>query len=493
VASVERLSDNAAQNSMPTADTIQLNGDHMQRLSVLIAIFALCSASGCKPAGKGGKKGKQVGKTGKALPALPPIKGNVRDVALRYFDHIRHGRYDKAIGLFSAKMKAKMPKKRLEAAWGRVIKKAGAVDKVLRIRRRYVKPSWHIFLGTRFEKGGYEIRIVMTKHRRVDGFSYRPAPEYASSDRTPPYAKIDSFKERKISLGQDPWKVNGLLALPKKSATKLPAVVLVHGSGPFDRDNTIGPNKPFRDLAWGLASKGVAVLRYDKRPFAHRKAFIKAFDKITIVQEIIEDAISATKWLATQPEIDPKRIFVLGHSFGAQGLPRIVEAVPSLAGVIVAAGNSTPLEESLLAQHKYLVNFDKRISNHEQLRLRAVEAKIKRLSDKNLAKLPRTQLPLNLSAAYWIDLRKHPAPKALAALDKPILFLQGGRDYQVSKKDIEGWKVLFKGKKNATFRHYPAANHAFIPGKGPAHPRDYKLPGHVVPAVIDDIAKFVGG
>jgi len=76
-----------------------------------------------------------------------------------------------------------------------------------------------------------------------------------------------------------------------------PAVVLVHGSGPQDRDETIGPNKPFRDLAWGLASQGIAVLRYDKRTKVHGAMMAGAVEQFTVKEETIDDALAAVALL----------------------------------------------------------------------------------------------------------------------------------------------------------------------------------------------------
>ncbi len=98
---------------------------------------------------------------------------------------------------------------------------------------------------------------------RLSGLSMRPpAPEvpYAPPD----YAVAGAYTEREVTVGSGEWALPGTLTMPAGPG-RFPAVVLVHGSGPNDRDETFGPNKTFKDLALGLASRGVAVLRYDKR------------------------------------------------------------------------------------------------------------------------------------------------------------------------------------------------------------------------------------
>ena len=91
-----------------------------------------------------------------------------------------------------------------------------------------------------------------------------PTPSRVACRLRPP----DAFTETEVTVGSAPWALPGTLSMPTGNGP-FPAVVLVAGSGPQDRDETIGPNAPLRDLAWGLASNGIAVLRYDKRTKAH--------------------------------------------------------------------------------------------------------------------------------------------------------------------------------------------------------------------------------
>ena len=96
---------------------------------------------------------------------------------------------------------------------------------------------------------------------KIAGFSMRPPP---AAYVPPSYVDPSKFTEEEVSFGTAPWILPGTLAMPV-GAGPFPAVILVHGSGPNDRDETLGPNKPFKDIALGLASRGIAVLRYEKR------------------------------------------------------------------------------------------------------------------------------------------------------------------------------------------------------------------------------------
>ncbi|KLU58747.1 hypothetical protein CEB3_c47640 [Peptococcaceae bacterium CEB3] len=82
------------------------------------------------------------------------------------------------------------------------------------------------------------------------------------------------MNEKIIVGGGMKYPLNGILSLPDNCCSKVPAVVLVHGSGPADMDESIGANKPFRDIAEALSAKGIAVLRYDKRTKIYGKQML---------------------------------------------------------------------------------------------------------------------------------------------------------------------------------------------------------------------------
>jgi len=142
---------------------------------------------------------------------------------------------------------------------------------------------------------------------------------------------------------------------------------LVHGSGPNDKDESIGPNKIFRDLAWGLASQGICVLRYDKMTFKYGKQLTpEMVEKMTVKEEVIDDALIALKLISKTNDIDTKRIFLLGHSLGATVAPRIGLQDPDLAGLIIMAGLTRSLEDTLLDQYTYIYNLTERSQNNKR-------------------------------------------------------------------------------------------------------------------------------
>jgi hypothetical protein len=306
----------------------------------------------------------------------------------------------------------------------------------------------------------------------------------------------EAFREIEVLVGQGEWSLPGTLTLPLGEGP-FPALVLVQGSGPQDRDETLGPNKPLRDLAWGLASRGIAVLRYDKRTLVYKEKVSQQFlETITVQEETVDDALAALRLLRESPQIDSQRLFVLGHSLGGYLLPRITAADREIAGLIVLAGNTRPLEDIILDQVTYLLAAQEHVAPEQQKSLETLTQQVRRVKAPDLTPdTPASELPLNVPAAYWLDLRTYDPVTLARALPQPMLILQAECDYQVTMEDIQGWQEGLGTRADVAFKSYPGLYHLFLPtpdGKI-ATPVVYALPGHVQSDVIDDIAQWILG
>jgi dienelactone hydrolase len=316
---------------------------------------------------------------------------------------------------------------------------------------------------------------------RIWGKQYRP----------PSYVDLRSFREADVTIGSGEWALPGTLSMPGGSGP-FSGVVLVHGSGPNDRDGTVGPNKVFRDLAWGLASQGIAVLRYDKRTFTHKNKYTPdVVAKVTVKEETVDDARLAARLLREMPQV--RRVFVLGHSLGGLLIPWIGREDRGLAGLIIMSGSARPIEDSILDQITYIYGLSGKISGKQKAELEALKAQIARVKSPELNEnTPGKDLPLGMPAAYLLALRDYRPAEAAKALDVPILVFQGGRDYQViASKDYEIWKGALADKPNVTFKIFPELNHLLIEGEGLSKPEEYAIEGHVSEEVVNTVAQWI--
>jgi dienelactone hydrolase len=390
---------------------------------------------------------------------------------------------------FDDTMKAALPPGRLAAAWNIVVLQAGALKRCgSDVRVRAIADKQIVITPCEFERANIDVQLAFDTANRVSGFTMRPAASTASYS-PPPYATPSAFSGRDLTIGTGEWALPGTLTLPNGDGP-FPAVVLVHGSGPGDRDETVGANKPFADLAAGLASRGVAVLRYDKRTRIYG-AKMAPLPDLTVRQEVIDDAVAALALLRATPRIDPTRVFVLGHSLGGMLVPRIAAADRKLAGAIVMAGAARPIEDAIVEQTKYIAAGDGTVTPQEQQQIdemTKIAAAIRALTPADAAAGTRV---LNAPAAYWLDLKGYDAPAAARALQVPMLILQGERDYQVTMDEFGRWKAALAGRSDVTFHSYPALNHLFLPGTGKSLPAEYDQPSHVAQQVIEDLAAWI--
>jgi dienelactone hydrolase len=264
--------------------------------------------------------------------------------------------------------------------------------------------------------------------------------------------------------------------------------VVLGGPGPVDRDSTIAKSKPLKDLAWGLASRGVAVLRFDKVTHAHPRQ-VKADRDFTVVDEYFPHALAALRLLRAHPTVAPGHVFLAGHSLGGTIAPRVATADPSVAGLVILAGGTEPLQWAAVRQVRYLASLDPATAPASRPAIDAMTVQAERVDSPDLSQdTPDEQLPFGTPAPYWLDLRGYDPVATAVALNKPMLICQGARDYQATvTDDLTRWQAGLHGQANVTFRTYPADNHFFFPGTGPSNPAELATPQHLDPKLVDDI------
>jgi dienelactone hydrolase len=411
---------------------------------------------------------------------------------------LEKGDYPLATREFDATMLKVFGPDKIEAMWAKQLPaQVGAFKQQGPARREQLQGYEIVLITCSFEKALLDARVVFDKEGKIAGLNFVP-PAPPAKYEPPAYADPAKFEETEVTVGSGEWALPGTLAMPKGQGP-FPAVVLVHGSGPNDRDETLGPNKPFKDLAWGLATRGIAVLRYEKRSKVYGKKIVadpKLEAMMTVKDETIDDALLAAALLQKTKGIDPKHVFILGHSLGGFLLPRIALAAEpkKIAGFISMAGLTRPLDDTIIRQMTYLYGLaGNTLSDEDRKRLQDIKdavAKVKALTDAD--KGSTTKL-LGAMPAYWLDLRGYDPAETAKSVKAPMLFLQGERDYQVQTVDLENWKKALGSRRDVEFHLYPKLNHLFYEGEGVLVPLEYmQKHGSVAPYVVDDIASWIG-
>lgn len=398
--------------------------------------------------------------------------------------------YSAAVSQFDPQMRNALTESQLRESWRSVIREAGNLLQINVTRTAEVEGFRLVFIRCQFENTAIDVQVAFNSQGLISGLNFSPQEVKYNP---PAYVDESAFHETEVTVGSGEWALPGTLTIPNGPGP-FPGVVLVHGSGPNDRDETVGANKVFRDLAWGLASQGIAVLRYEKRTKEHAEKFTpEIVAHLTTKEEVVDDAILAIQLMRERAEIDSKQVFMLGHSLGATLAPRIGQQEDELAGLIIMAGITRTLEDTILDQFTYIYSLGGELSDEQKADLEALKEKVACVKDPELSEaVPVQELPLGVSPAYWLDLRDYRPEEVAKTLPMPMLILQGGRDYQVlATQDFEGWKRVLESRKDVSFKLYPKLNHLFIEGEGKSSPQEYGIEGHVSRYVIDTIVLWI--
>jgi dienelactone hydrolase len=412
-------------------------------------------------------------------------------IAKEFVSALVNGRYDDSVKYFDETMTKLAPPEKMEEVWKSIVQQVGPFKEVKGVWTESLPKYDIVYVTCQFEKALLDVKVVFDQNKKIAGQFFVP-PKSSKEFHPPEYVDEDLFSEKEVTLGVPGWQLPGILSIPEGSGP-FPALVLVHGSGPNDRDESLGPNKPFRDLAWGLASQNIAVLRYDKRTKVHgRKMTAEKGIKFTVYEETIEDALAAADLLRMTDEIDGRNVFILGHSLGGMLIPRIAKEDEKSAGFIIMAGPTRPLEELIVEQVLYISLLDGKISEEEKANLDKLKKLVDDIRSLTLSNASETKGQiLGAGPYYWLDLKDYDPAEEAKSLNRPLLILQGGRDYQVTGEDFKGWKKSLSDKSNVEFKSYPDLNHLLIPGKGKCSPAEYQRVGHVNHMVIDDIVEWI--
>ncbi|BAC14698.1 hypothetical conserved protein [Oceanobacillus iheyensis HTE831] len=338
------------------------------------------------------------------------------------------------------------------------------------------------------KESSMKVRMTWDEQSELVGFHMEPM----QTKRTLPRNVEEEVM--KIGEGTD-FELEGTLTLPKDLDESIPGVILVHGSGPSDQDEAVYEYAPFRDLAYGLAEQGIAVLRYPKRSFVYPEMQATFGNDLTVNEETMDDAVLAAQLLKEDNRIQTDEVFVVGHSLGGMLAPRIDQQADT-DGMVILAGSPRSLWEIIYDQNIYflhkLVN-DEEEKNESIQMLEEEKRAGAALIDMTDEEAKETDV-FTINGYYLKEMDEHDVGEIALHSNKPMLLLQGEEDFQVTmEQDFTMWQELLEEKDNTTFKSYPELNHFFITSQGPnkGTVEEYSIPGHVDEQVIEDIGQWI--
>jgi alpha-beta hydrolase superfamily lysophospholipase len=412
-----------------------------------------------------------------------------KTAAISFVENLLRENYSSCENAFSAVLKEQLSQEKLRETWEGTIAGAGRYVRTLQTMVE-TKGSFDIVQVYLLFEGKGIVAILAYREERIQGITFNHFDPQTFSMSTDVLPK--DVEEVTVTIGQNHYPLPGKLTRTTGQQSRS-AVVLVHGSGPQDMDETILGNKPFRDLAWGLTKSGIDVLRYDKRTYAHTEEISKTLaSQFTVYEETIEDAILAGRLLV---DMGYERIFLAGHSLGGMLAPRIQTDSDGLfAGIIILAGSPRTLTDIILDQNNDSIssmpdeqrNAAQAVIQAEKQKLAAIDT----MTDEQLT----METVFSMPGHYVKDMNAYDTFEIAANISEPVLVLQGALDFQVyAEKDFSLWKVAFKDNPLAQFVLYEGLGHLFtaapeIPTRTVA---DYTPPSHVSGKVIEDMTKFI--
>ncbi len=403
-----------------------------------------------------------------------------------FFDLFVAGKFEEAHGYFSEEGKTKVSAENLKQFWTALENRLGKVKTIDATGSKTQGDFYAITVSGEFQYDSQDFVLVFDKSEKLVGMHLPPK---AITYRAPGYADSTLYKEKSTYIQTPGHQLAAVITVPK-DGNSFPVVVLVHGSGPSDMDETIGPNKPFKDIAAGLAANGIASVRYVKRTLIYPAEFGKAF---TVKEEVLDDALQAIALAKTIEGADLKNIYVLGHSLGGMLAPRIATLAPDIKGIILAAAPARKFTDLIIDQNKYMVSQSKDTSGTMQKSLAEAITEIEKTRFTKLGKMKPDSIVLGLPASYWVDLNNYNQVETAKSLKQRIFVIQGGYDFQVPETDYLLWKDALAGYRNVDFKLYPDFNHLFSQQEEKGNALQYQKPANVEQRVIEDLSNWVKG
>ncbi|TYL40341.1 alpha/beta hydrolase [Natronococcus pandeyae] len=453
--------------------------NELRRRTLLASVSA---AAGSALAGCTDLFGDDMSETDDGTGEDSTQSGTAVETATQFVETLGNERFEQAHDRTAPDAQAQVAVGELEQIWLGYTAVGGEFREVAETTETVASGFDAVDVTMAFERSDHELQVLVTDEFDVAGITFNDSYE------RPGYVDRDAITEQEATLETEECPLDGTVTVPADAdPDSVPGVVLVHDSGPADRNLGSVATRAFADLAEGLATEGVATFRYDKRTYACPQE-IEPEDH-TLDAATVDDALLAVDELRSVEAIDEDRIVVAGLGVGGLAVPRIVDRDGDLAGGVAMGAPARPFHDVVLAH----VEHQATVGSHDWPAMTNMYEKqadeIDRVRDGDY---DEDDVLLDFSGAFWESLAEYDALETARETDEPLYFLQGERDFQASLEDDFGvWQSELDDRSETSFDSYDGLNHLFMPVEGPGVAFEYRVRNNVDPQVVDDLTDWI--
>lgn len=372
----------------------------------------------------------------------------------------------------------------LKAGWNNAVSRSGDFRRVHNSRAYQANGLILVTVTLVMDKEAVDVQFSMNERMELTGCFFQPAWQ------EPYYVRKGSYTEVDVKAGIAPFEIECRLTIPLGMAP-YPAVILVHGFGQLDMDSTVYGTRIFRDLAHGLAVRGIAVVRFHKRGWASPQ-FLTTNNSYTVKDEAFNDIASVIFMVLGRKDIDPARIYLAGHGLGGWMAPLLARDNPGIAGVVMLAPPARTYTEIIYDRAQSILKMDGSLSHSDINELTNIRRRADIINRSTESESDAgTNRFFGHPVSYWISMNRLDAVSAARAYRGRVLVMYGKRDFETPAKDYAVWTNALKNRQNTVFNIYDNLDHLFIRGYQKSSPEQYKYPGHFDGEALQDIALWI--
>lgn len=441
-------------------------------------------------------------------PAAPDFSAIARQATL----DLAAGHYAAVERHFDAQMKASLPAAQLAAFWSSLTAHLGAFQRITTVDSSVVNGVYHNEnVGAAFAHKTLGLLWSTNPQGEIVGlFTVAPpsAQQRTAAASPPPY------RSKNVAFSDGPVRLAGTLTLPD-GVRDPPAVVLIAGSGPLDRNETMPWGfQPFRALADFLSRHGFAVLRYDKRGVGQSTGDLATATTL----DFAHDAEAAAAFLRRQPELDRRAIGLIGHSEGGEIAPMVAARDPKIAFIVLMGGQgqngaailreqyalaaqarepaTIPVDAQMIAKAFALDKSGQSFASLRPLETRLVSLQLRAhgLDSPRAMRAAETAAWRQMDTPWMRFFLTYNPASALERVHCPVLALAGSHDQQVPPgPNLAAIRAALTAGQNRNFKivELPGLNHLFQNSPTGAVAEYRTLPPKLSPALYHTLLPWL--